>query len=239
MTTIGTLYGIGVGPGDSELITVKGFKRLQQAPVVAFPAGLRGNLGIAEQIIQPWLQPHQIQLSLDFPYVQDAAVLTQAWNTAAQEVWKHLSQGNDVAFCSEGDVSFYSTFTYLAQAVQQIDLSAKIEIVPGVCSPMAAAAAVGIPLTIQSQRLTILPALYTVADLETALKTSDVVVLMKVSSVYAQVWSILEQHDLLSHSYVIERATWSNQVCYADLSDRPNLSLSYFSLMIIQIPGSR
>lgn len=239
MTTIGTLYGIGVGPGDSELITVKGLKRLQHAPVVAFPAGLHGNPGIAEQIIQPWLQPHQIQLSLDFPYVQDEAVLTQAWTAAAQEVWRYLRQGKAVAFCSEGDVSFYSTFTYLAQAVQQINLSAKIEIVPGVCSPMAAAAAVGIPLTIRSQRLTILPALYTVADLETALKTSDVVVLMKVSSVYAQVWSILEQHDLLSHSYVIERAAWPQQVCYADLSDRPNLALSYFSLMIIQIPVSR
>jgi precorrin-2/cobalt-factor-2 C20-methyltransferase len=237
MTTIGTLYGIGVGPGDSELITVKGLKRLQQAVVVAFPAGLSGQAGVAERIIQPWLLPHQTPLALTFPYVQDDKVLEEAWERAARKVWTYLSRGVDVAFCSEGDVSFYSTFTYLAQAVQRILPSAKIEIVPGVCSPMAAAAALGIPLTIRAQRLTILPALYTVADLETALNTAEIVVLMKVSSVYRQVWSVLEQRQLLAYSAVIDHATWDNQVCYIDLRDRPSLSLSYFSLLIVQVPA--
>jgi precorrin-2/cobalt-factor-2 C20-methyltransferase len=232
---IGTLYGVGAGPGDPELITLKGLRVLKDVPIVAFPAGLWGNLGVAQQIIAEWLRPNQIQLPLDFPYVQDETALMQAWQTAADRVWEYLVQGQDVAFVSEGDVSFYSTFTYLAQTLQQSYPEAIVQTIPGICSPMAAAAALGIPLTIRAQKLTVLPALYSVTDLETALKTADVVVLMKVSSVYAQVWSILQQHGLLHQSYVVERATRSDQKIYADLRGQSDLKLHYFSLLIVQV----
>lgn len=232
---IGTLYGIGAGAGDPELITVKGLRILQQVPIVAFPAGLRGKPGVAEQIIDPWLLPGQKKLPLNFPYVQDEAALSQAWQAAANEVWVELRQGQDVAFVSEGDVSFYSTFTYLAQTLQAGHPEAIVQTIPGICSPMAAAAALGIPLTVRAQKLMVLPALYSVTELETALATADVVVLMKVSSVYSQVWAVLKQYGLLSRSFVIERATLPSQVIYADLSDRPELDLPYFSLMIVQV----
>ncbi|MBW4488175.1 MAG: precorrin-2 C(20)-methyltransferase [Trichocoleus desertorum ATA4-8-CV12] len=231
----GTLYGIGVGTGDPELLTLKGLRLLKQAPVVAFPAGIQGKSGMAEQIVAEWLQPQQVRLALNFPYVQDADVLNQAWRQAADLVWSYLQQGQDVAFVSEGDISFFSTFTYLAQALQQQHPQAQVQAVPGICSPLAAAAALGIPLTMQAQRLVVLPALYHVSELETALQWADVVVLMKVSSVYEQVWSILQQHQLLSRSYVVERATLPEQVVYEDLSDRPDLKLSYFSLLIVQV----
>ncbi|MEO1209119.1 MAG: precorrin-2 C(20)-methyltransferase [Cyanobacteria bacterium J06638_20] len=234
---VGILYGVGVGPGDPELITVKGMRILQQVPVVAFPAGMGGKPGIAQQIVAPWLQADQVELPLTFPFVQDEAVLEQAWQVAAKTVWDFLNRGQDVAFVSEGDVSFYSTFTYLAQAVQRLDPTVEVKAVPGVASPMAAAAALGLPLAVRSQRLTILPALYTVADLETAIAHSDVIVLMKVSSVYKQVWQVLENHGLLEHSYVVERATQPHQIIYADLRDRPSLQLPYFSLLVVQISG--
>lgn len=232
---VGILYGVGAGPGDPELITVKGLRLLQQAPVVAFPAGLHGKPGVAQQIIAPWMQPGQQELPLEFPYVQEDDLLENAWKTAAETVWDFLRLGKDVVFVSEGDVSFYSTFTYLAQTLQQFHPEARVETVPGISSPMAAAAALGIPLTVRSQRLTILPALYTVADLETAIAHSDVIVLMKVSSVYEQVWHVLQRHQLLQSSYVVERATQPNQVIYAGLGDRPQLKLPYFSLLIVQV----
>jgi precorrin-2/cobalt-factor-2 C20-methyltransferase len=235
---LGTLYGIGVGPGDPELLTLKGLRLLQQVPIVAFPEGINGKPGIAQRTIAEWLQPHQKQLALHFPYVYDETVLQQAWQAAAATVWQHLAQGDDVAFVSEGDVSFYSTFTYLAQTLQQHHPEAIVQTIPGICSPMAAAAVLGIPLTVQAQRLTILPALYTVAELETALNTSEVLVLMKVSSVYKQVWQVLQRYDLLQSSYVVERATLPDQKIYADLSDRPHLKLPYFSILIVQVrPG--
>ena len=235
---IGILYGISVGPGDPELITLKGLRSLQKAPVVAFPAGIEGKPGIAQQIISPWLSQEQYQLALKFPYVQDMAVLTGAWQSAAEQVWKYLQIGQDVAFACEGDISFYSTFTYLAQTLQQMHPEAVIKLVPGVCSPMAAASLLGLPLTIRQERLVVLPALYHVGELEAVLDWADVVVLMKVSSVYEQVWKVLQQRSLLSQSWVVERATLPDMVIYADLSDRPTLKLPYFSLLIVQVTRS-
>jgi len=232
---IGTLYGISVGPGDPELITLKGLRSLQQVPVVAFPAGIQGKPGIAQQIVAQWLSPNQVQLALTFPYVQDMAVLKAAWQAAAQQVWQYLRQGQDVAFTCEGDVSFYSTFTYLAQTLQQLHPEALIKLVPGVCSPMAAAAALGLPLTIRKERLVVLPALYTLGELEAVLDWADVVVLMKVSSVYEQVWQVLQQRGLLDNTWIVERATLPDMVIYSDLRDRPTLKLPYFSLLIVQV----
>jgi precorrin-2/cobalt-factor-2 C20-methyltransferase len=234
---IGTLYGISVGPGDPELITVKGLRSLQQVPVVAYPAGLQNQPGIAEQIVAPWLSPNQLQLALNFPYVQDLAVLAQAWQKASETIWQYLRQGQDVAFVCEGDVSFYSTFTYLAQTLQQLHPEVVVQIVPGVCSPMAAAAALGLPLTMRQERLVVLPALYTVGELEAVLDWADVVVLLKVSSVYQQVWQVLQQRALLASSWVVERATLKSQVIYSDLRDRPTLKLPYFSILIVRIRG--
>jgi precorrin-2/cobalt-factor-2 C20-methyltransferase len=234
---LGTLYGIGAGPGDPELMTVKGLILLQKVPVVAFPAGIGGKLGIAQQIVTQWLNSQQLQLPLNFPYIQDEAVLIQAWKVAAQEVWVYIQQGKDVAFVSEGDVSFYSTFSYLAQTLQELYPEVRVETIPGICSPLAAAAVLGMPLTIRGQRLAILPALYHVTELETALDASDVVVLMKVSSVYEEVWALLERRGLLDTAYLVERATLPEQVVYYGLRDRSQLQLPYFSIMIIQVNG--
>lgn len=232
---VGILYGIGVGTGDPELITVKGLRLLQQSPVVAFPAGVNGKQGMAQEIILPWLQPEQEQLPLTFPYVQDMSVLTQAWVKAGQQVWQYLQAGTNVAFACEGDVSFYSTFTYLVQTLQKLHPEVKVELVPGVCSPMAAAAVLGYPLTIGQEKLAVLPAIYTIDELATVLDLADVVVLMKVSSVYQQVWKLLQQRSLLPNSKIVVRATLPDMVIYSDLSDRQNLKLPYFSILIVQI----
>lgn len=235
---LGTLYGISVGPGDPELITLKGLRILKQASVVAFPAGVQGKPGIAQQIVDEWLGSHQVQVALTFPYVQDIAILTQAWQIAAQQVWQYLRLGQDVAFVCEGDVSFYSTFTYLSQMLQQLHPECVVQTIPGVCSPMAAASALGVPLTVRDQRLAVLPALYNVGELETILDWADVVVLMKVSSVYEKVWQVLHRRQLLEHACVVERATLPEQEIYEDLRDRPTLKLPYFSLLIVKVTPS-
>jgi len=230
---LGILYGIGVGPGDPELITLKGLRLLQRVPVVAYPAGVSSKSGMAEHIISQWLGAEQIQLPLKFPYVQDRAVLSQAWQESDRQIWPYLQQGQDVAFVCEGDISFYSTFNYLANCMQQLHGAVNIQLVPGISSPMAAAAAAAIPLTIGNQRLAVLPALYAVEDLENVLNWADVAVLMKVSSVYPQVWQVLHRRKLLEKAYVVERATWPDQRLYNDLGSRPQLKLSYFSVLIV------
>ncbi|MEM8779957.1 MAG: precorrin-2 C(20)-methyltransferase [Cyanobacteria bacterium P01_G01_bin.49] len=231
----GVFYGVSVGTGDPELITIKGQRLLEKVPVIAFPAGINHQPGLAETIIAPWVTSQQKTLPLSFPYIQDETQLKQAWQEAAIQVWNYLQQGLDVAFACEGDVSFYSTFTYLAQTLSDLYPQVIIKTVPGVCSPMAVASVLGIPLTVRSQRLAVLPALYVVDELQQVLTWADVVVLLKVSSVYAQVWRTLQQFNLLERAYIVERATQPEQKIYGNLGDRPNLSLSYFSLLIIQV----
>ena len=134
---LGTLYGIGVGPGDPELLSIKGLRCIEQCPIVAYPAGSNGQRGIAEQIIAPWLTT-QSQLPLIFPYVRDIASLQTAWQQAALTVWSYLSQGQDVAFACEGDIGMYSTFTYLAATLLFLHPQATVKRIPGISSPMAA-----------------------------------------------------------------------------------------------------
>ncbi|MGK7944991.1 MAG: precorrin-2 C(20)-methyltransferase [Microcystaceae cyanobacterium] len=233
MTDLGTLYGISVGTGDPELITVKGLKRLQQSEVIAFPKGLNDSVGFAQKIVTPWLTSKQQLLPLDFPYVQDETKLKNAWQSAAKTVLSYLKKGQDVAFVCEGDISFYSTFTYLAQTLQTLDPEIIIETIAGVCSPMAMASVLGIPLTRQDQSLAILPALYRFEELDRVLNWADVIVLMKVASVYEKVWQILAKRGLLEQAKIVERATLPEQKVYDNLQDLPQLKLSYFSVLVI------
>ena len=232
---LGILYGVSVGTGDPELITVKGLKLLQNASIVAFPAGINNQLGVAERIIQPWLIEKQIKLPLNFPYILDENLLEKAWKTAAEIIWPYLKKGEDVVFACEGDVSFYSTFTYLAETLKQQHPDVEIVRIPGVCSPMAAAASLEIPLTIRQQRLVVLPAFYTVDELEKVLDWAEVIVLMKVSSVYETVWKILQKRNLLKNAWIVEKATTKDEKIYRDLENHPHLKFSYFSVLIIQV----
>ncbi len=249
----GKLYGVGAGPGDPELITVKGLKILQRSPLVTFPSGRNGKPGIAQQIISTWLRPDQKTLALDFPYIQDDEALQQAWDKAATQVLQYLQQGQDVCFVSEGDVSFYSTFSYLAHSVQNLSSGVpdnltcsgsisssgpEIITVPGICSPLTAAAMAGHPLTLRQQKLVVLPALYDAAALSQLMDFADVVVLMKIGKEYQKIWSILREKNCLEQSYIVERASWPEQKIYRDLGDHPALSLDYFSLWIIPVTES-
>ncbi|WP_267383799.1 precorrin-2 C(20)-methyltransferase [Cyanobacterium sp. uoEpiScrs1] len=234
----GILYGISVGTGDPDLITVKGLRILQQVSVVAFPMGIENKPGIAQTIISPWLTSKQETCPLFFPYIQNETDLNLAWRQAAEQIWYYLKQGKDVAFACEGDISFYSTFTYLAKMLTHHHPAVKIQTVPGVCSPMAVTSILNLPLTVNNQRLAILPALYSLEYLEQALGWADVVVLLKVSSVYPQVWETLRRLNLLKRAWIVERANQPEQVIYNKLEELPNLRFSYFSLLIIYVSPS-
>ena len=235
---LGHLYGVSAGPGDPELISMKGLKYLQASPVVAFPAGVGKKTGVAQTIVSPWLSAEQILLPLYFPMVSNPEDWRSAWKIAADQTWEYLAQGQDVAFVSEGDVSFYSTYTYLAHTLKQAHPTLKTQAIPGVCSPLASVAALGMPLTTVGDRLMVLPALYGIDDLHQLSQWADILVLMKVGSVYQQVWDQLQTLDLLSSSALVIRASQPEEEIVNDLTHFRELSPPYFSLLVVRLNPS-
>lgn len=230
----GILWGIGTGPGKAQWLTLEGLKILQSVPVVAMPQNIKGEAGMAYQIVKEYIQPQQTILPLALPFVTDEATLHQAWDKAGKELISILAEGKDIAFIAEGDISFYSTFTYIARSVNNLAPSVQIEAIPGICSPLAAAAALKIPLSIGSEKIAILPALYSISELEQALDWAEVVVLMKVSSVFAEVWQLLAKKELLEKASLVEWVGGPKEKIWPNLLGLENYKPPYFSILLVR-----
>ncbi len=231
-----TLWGISVGPGSPNWLTVQGLEILRATSVVACPQNRQGQPGLAYSIAQQYLQPHQRILSLHLPFIQDREQLERAWHQAGTELVTQLHQNQDVVFLSEGDVSFYSTFTYVARKVHTLDPTLTIRAIPGVCSPLAAAAQLGIPLAIGEEKIAVLPALYCVTDLPQVLAWANTVVLIKVASVFRRIWAQLSEANLLEHAALVEAIGQEQERVWPTLVTLETYQPPYFSLVIIRIP---
>lgn len=230
----GHLWGISVGPGNKDWLTLKGLRILQTVDVVACPQNRHGDPGMAHSIVKSHLQPQQTILSLDLPFVRDPVQLQQAWTVAGEQLVHRLAQGQDVAFITEGDASLYSTFSYVAQSVHRLAPAVDITPVPGVCSPLAAMASLNMPLSLGSEKIAILPALYDISDLFHALEWADVVVLMKVASVFPQVWQTLKEAELLEQASLVEWVGAPEEKRYSSLVDLADHKPPYFSILIVR-----
>ena len=189
---------------------------------------------MAYAIAKQYLRPHQTLITLKLPFSTDLAVLETGWKEAMATLMPYLRSGQDVAFLAEGDISFYSTFTHVMRAVQAQEPTITIETVPGVCSPLAAASALNIPLSLWHEKVAILPVMYEVEELEHALDWAEVVVLMKVSAVFPQVWDLLNQRDLLEHACLVEWVGWPQQKTWTGWRELKDYTPPYFSLAIIK-----
>ena len=230
----GKLWGVSVGPGDGEWLTLKGLRILQTVDVVACPQNRQGKPGMAYTIVKSHLRSEQTIVPLDLPFVRDPVQLQQAWTAAGETLVPLLAQGQDIAFITEGDASLYSTFSYVAQSVHRLAPDVEIIPVPGVCSPLAAMAALNRPLSLGGEKIVILPALYDVSELIHALEWAEVVVLMKVASVYSQVWQILKESGLLDQASLVERVGSPEEKRYPSLVDLADHKPPYFSILIVR-----
>ncbi|MEN9221475.1 MAG: precorrin-2 C(20)-methyltransferase [Thermostichus sp. BF3_bins_97] len=231
---LGTFWGISAGAGDPDWLTVKGANLLSAVKWVACPQNLSGQPGLAYQIVRPWLRPEQTLLPLHLPFVTQPDQLQAAWKTAAECLAPPLEQGEDVAFVCEGDVGLYSTFAYVAQALRERIPTLPIQAIPGVSSPLAAAALLGSPLVLGAEKLAILPALFALSELEQACAWAEVVVLMKVSSVYPQVWQWLAERAWLKQASLVVWAGWPQQAIFPTLEGLADYQPPYFSLLILR-----
>ncbi len=176
----GKLIGLGVGPGDSELLTVKGIKTLKSVPVICAPKSSKDKPSLALSIVQNILNERKddyVIIEPLFPMIEDKKALENYWKGAAQLVMDELKEGKDVSFITLGDPSIYSTFSYIAQIIR--DEGYDVEMIPGITSFTSCAASAGITLSEKDEIVIIVPKVD--QRLEEILGHADTAVIMKTS----------------------------------------------------------
>lgn len=224
----GRLYGIGVGPGDPELLTLKAFRLLQAAPVVAYQAAT-DHQSVARSIVAPYLTGKQIEVCFNFPRALNPEAAHEVYTEAIKPIAAHLAMGRDVVVLCVGDPLLYGSFMYLFTRLAD---RFETEIVPGISSPMAAAAAIGVPLCYQHDVFSILPATLSVEALRAQLMSADAVAIIKLRRHFDKVRQVLGSLDLLSRAKYIERATGPDQRII-DIKDVEPQNVPYFSLILV------
>ena len=237
----GTLFGVGLGPGDPELVTVKAARVICEADVVAYHSARHGR-SIARGIAAPYLRPDQIEEHLVYPVTTgdtdhsggyDGA-MEDFYAQASDRIAAHLDAGRDVALLAEGDPLFYSSYmnmhTRLADRFNAV-------IVPGVTSVSAAAAAIGTPLATGDEVLSVLPGTLPVSELARRLADTDAAVIMKLGRTYSQVREALSLSGRLEEAIYVERASSEGQrvMPAADVDDT---QVPYFSLAVVPGDGT-
>lgn len=217
--TYGTLYGVGVGPGAPDLLTLRALTVLRRAKVLALPRSSDYGASKAWQIIKPLLGdvPDQERLFLTFPMKKDPERLRPAWDKAFAAIGSRLEQGLDVAFATEGDPSLFSTFIYLKHEAPHRWPGISIDVVPGVSSITAVPAVTGVPLADGQERIAIVPSTYGLDDLEELLRKFDTVVLMKLGGEIPRIVRALEQANLLDRAVYVSKATMDEQRIVRDV----------------------
>ena len=228
----GTLYGVGVGPGDPELITLKALRILKSVPVVAWPAPLEGE-SLARTIASPHMRDGQIEIPIRMPIEAGVFPSGAVYDEAAKEIAHHLTAERDVAAICEGDPFFYGSFMYLFGRLAD---TYTIEVIPGITSLTAAAAVLGRPLAARNDTLAVVPAPLEEDALERRIADCDACVIIKVGQHLSKLRRVIDRLGLLNNSHYVEYATMVNQRT-SPLSDIMVDSAPYFSIILIHKRG--
>ena len=231
----GRFLGIGVGPGAEDLLTLRAVRLLREVDAIVFPKGSESAASVAWDIAAGAVGevPGQERLGLLFPMTKDPAILREAWDQAFAQIGVRLESGRSVAFITEGDPMVFSTFGYLCQEAQARWPGITVEIVPGISSITAVAAALAEPLADSDQRIAILPATYGLEDLPAVLGSFDTTVLMKAAGVMPDLVRILEAEGQLGGASYVARVTSGRQRVVKDLRDLLGERPDYLSTVVV------
>ena len=227
----------GVGPGDPSLLTLAAVDAIQESTVVSYPVSTRGGDSLAEKIASKWITKDKKKLPLYFPMVDDQNTLKSAWRVAGRELMKMVDKGERVVFLAQGDISLFSTGSYLSKELEKYHPECVVKLIPGVTSFSAAAAKSKLPLAFQEEELLVLPVPDSYDELKSILSDAAlqkrVVVLLKLGKKWEWVKLLLEELDLIKISIFAERIGFSDQQILR-ASDLPSGTRPYFSLLLIR-----
>lgn len=228
----GRLYGLGLGPGDPELITLKAWRILRQAAVIAYPAPDDGP-SFARNIVAHWLSPAHSEIEIRIPMELARFPAQEVYDAAAADIAAHLDAGRDVALLCQGDPLFYGSFMYLFGRLGE---RFPCEIVPGVSSLGACAAAAGFPLAARNDALAVLPAGLDDDQLTRRLAVCEAAAIIKLGRHFARIRDLLTRLGLAEKARYVERASLaSERVLPLDAVD-PHAA-PYFSMILMHRRG--
>lgn len=229
---LGTLYGVGVGPGDSRLVTVRAVEIIQSAPTVAFPVNREGAASRAYETVKEYIKDGTTGLPLVMPMTKDSQRLAQAHEAAAAALIQAARGGRDVAYLSLGDPLFYSTFGYLAER-----FPGEVKVISGVAAMSACAAAVGLPLS-EGDTPTVVVTGPAHGALESALDMGASIIIMKPRSLSRQSLDLLEAHGAFERAHAAIELGSVQERILQKLDRETAAELPYFSIIWIK-PASQ
>lgn len=231
--TKGKLIGVGVGPGDPLLMTLKAHQLIQQSVVISYLVGESG-ISQAKSIANDAITGRQfpaIEEAIIMPMERDRTRANAAYDEAAARIRRHLETGHDVAFLCEGDPLFFGSFSYLLERLQP---EFECEAIPGIASINAAAAALVQPLTTLSDSFTVLSGRHDDAFLRQNLRDHATVVIMKAGQARPRILAALADTGRMQDASYLEYISRDNQVIETDVSKLENAAGPYFSLFVVR-----
>lgn len=223
----GVLYGVGVGPGAPDLITLRAARLIEGAAVIAYPT-LAGAASFARAIAADLIAPDAQEIVMDVPMSVERAPAQAAYDKGAAAIAVALDAGHDVVCLCEGDPFFYGSFMYLFARLSD---RYRVEVVPGVTSVTACAARAGLPLAARNERLTVLPGPLPEDELRARIEGAESVVIMKVGRHLPKIRAVIDALGLTSQAVYVERATLPEEVVLP-LAKAPE-SAPYFSMILL------
>jgi len=226
----GIFYGVGVGPGDPELLTLRAVRVIQEADVIIAPKTEKKEDSTALSIARPYLKADAHILKLVFPMVNDATTLTEAWENNKKSILAELQAGKKVVFLTLGDPMFYSTYMYIYRLLK--DSGHGIETVPGVPAFCAIGSQLGQPLAEGTDVLSIIPATMSEEKMDEILSLADNIVLMKVYKNFAQVVEKLKQHGFGDNAVMISQCGLPEEQVSYNLSEVDASQVNYLTTIL-------
>jgi len=226
------IWGLGVGPGDPDLITLKALRILQSADVIAYPV-LEGGDSIARSIIDIHMRENQEEMIISIPMEIERYPAQDVFDKAAVEIGALADAGKVTAVLCEGDPFFYGSFMYL---FARLSAHYVVKVIPGVTSLTACAAQLGLPLAARSDTIAVIPGPLDEIILEEKLLGTNVAVIIKVGRHLKKIRDVLDKIGATGNAYYIERATFENQRIAA-LSNLQDDIAPYFSMIIVYMSG--
>ncbi|MCA1990247.1 MAG: precorrin-2 C(20)-methyltransferase [Desulfarculus sp.] len=233
----GTLYGLGVGPGDPGLLTLKAVEVLKRVPVLFAAGSSKNEYSLAFNVVAAHLPASVEVRKLDFPMTHDQASLDAAWRANALAVKAVLDSGRDAAFITIGDPLTYSTYGYLLQTLKAIDPAAKVETVPGVTAYQAAAARLNLPLVESRESLMVVSGVSDLNDIPALAACGDNLVIMKTYKNFDQIIDKLDELPVRRKTYCVSQCGLPDERVVMDATTLKGQKMPYLSLILVKGPA--